>query len=71
MCMGALLTCMSVYHMHAMCPRKPEGDGESLGPGVTDGCKLLCGCWDLNPGPLEEQLILFTAESSLQLQLTL
>ena len=21
---------------------------------VTDSCELLCGCWELNPGPLEE-----------------
>ncbi|EDL07775.1 mCG1044125, isoform CRA_b [Mus musculus] len=25
-----------------------------------------CGCWDLNSGPSEEQLVLFTAEPSLQ-----
>jgi len=24
-------------------------------------CDLLCGSWDLNPGPLEEQPVLFTA----------
>jgi hypothetical protein len=23
---------------------------------VTDGCEPPCGCWDLNSGPLEEQL---------------
>jgi hypothetical protein len=22
---------------------------------VTDGCEPPCGCWELNPGPLEEQ----------------
>ena len=25
-----------------------------------------CGCWDLNSGPLEDQAVLLTAESSLQ-----
>jgi hypothetical protein len=23
---------------------------------ITDGCEPPCGCWDLNSGPLEEQL---------------
>jgi hypothetical protein len=34
--------------------------------GVTDNCQLPCGCWELNLGPLEEQLVLLTAEPSLQ-----
>lgn len=25
--------------------------------GVTDSCKLTCGCWELNPGSLEERLL--------------
>ena len=33
---------------------------------ITDGCEPLCGCWDLNSGPLEEQSGLLTAEPSLQ-----
>ena len=33
---------------------------------ITDGCESPCGCWDLNPGPLEEQPVLLTAEPSLQ-----
>ena len=35
---------------------------------ITDGCEPLCGCWDLNSGPLEEQLVLLTSEPSLQLR---
>jgi hypothetical protein len=39
----------------------------SSGTGVTDNCELLCGCWELNSAPLEEQPVLLTAEpSSLQ-----
>ena len=34
--------------------------------GVTDSCKLPSGCWELNPGPLEEQPVLSTAEPPLQ-----
>ena len=32
---------------------------------ITDGCESPCGCWELNSGPLEEQSVLLTAESSL------
>jgi hypothetical protein len=34
--------------------------------GVTDSYKLPCRCWDLNSGPLEEQLVLLIADSFLQ-----
>ena len=37
----------------------------------TDSCEPPCGCWELNSGPLEEQLVFLTAEPSLQLPLTL
>jgi hypothetical protein len=23
------------------------------GTGVRDGCEALCGCWEVNPGPLQ------------------
>jgi E3 ubiquitin-protein ligase NEDD4 len=36
---------------------------------VTGSCELPCGCWELNPDPLGEHLVLPTAEPSLQLQL--
>ena len=40
--------------------------GQKRAPGlITDGCKLPCGCWELNSGPLEEQAMLLTAEPSL------
>lgn len=29
-------------------------------PGVTDSYELPWGCWELNPGPLEEQPVLLT-----------
>jgi hypothetical protein len=38
----------------------------SPGTGVTDRCELPCGCWELSPGPLEEQPVLLTTEPSLQ-----
>ena len=33
---------------------------------IRDGCEQPCGCWDLNSGPLDEQLVLLTTEPSLQ-----
>jgi hypothetical protein len=41
---------------------KPE---EGIGA-ITDGCEPPYGCWELNSGPLEEQLVLLTTEPSLQ-----
>ena len=42
-----------------------EGVG-SLGTRVTDSCGLSCGCWELNPGPLGEKLMLLTTEPPFQ-----
>ena len=39
--------------------------GQIPGNGVTDSCELPCGCWEVNPGPLEEQPVLLTTEPSL------
>lgn len=33
---------------------------------ITDGCEPPCGCWELNSGPLEEQSVPLSSESSLQ-----
>ena len=48
-----------VYHMYAGALRSP-------GTGVTDGCEPPCGCWELNPGPIEEKPVLLATEPSLQ-----
>jgi hypothetical protein len=32
---------------------------------IIDGCEPPSSCWELNSGPLEEQLVLLTAEPSL------
>jgi hypothetical protein len=45
-----------------MCvPWKSEEVVVCLGTGVK-----LCGCWELNPSPVEEQLVPLNTESSLQ-----
>lgn len=38
------------------------------GAGVTGGCELQCGCWELNLGPLQKQGVLLTDELSFQPQ---
>jgi hypothetical protein len=39
---------------------RPEEGIKPFETGVTDSC----GCWELNPGPLEKQPVALTAESS-------
>ena len=60
MCVSVLLKCMSVHHhMGAWCPWK---SGEQA-PWNWSFWQLweVCECWELNPGPLQEQVFL-TAE---------
>ena len=40
----------------------------SSGTGAMDGCESPCGCWGWNPGPLQDQHMLLTAEPSLYTQ---
>lgn len=56
--------CMNVYHIHACCPESSEEGIGSPKAGVMDGCVPSCGFWELNPGPLQEQVLL-TAEPPL------
>jgi hypothetical protein len=44
------ILCALVFCLH-VCLRY---SARSPGAGVTDCYELLCGCWELNPGPLEE-----------------
>ena len=61
-----LSVCMSEQHLCPWCPWNPEEGVQLPRTGVTDGCELLCGCWETNPGPLQEQPLFLTAEPSLQ-----
>lgn len=36
-------------------------------PGVTDSSESLPGCWEFNPGPVEEQPVLLTTEPDLSI----
>ena len=51
------------------CPqRRFQGQGVSdpPGTGATDDCEPACGCWESNPGLLEDQPVPLTAEPGLQ-----
>ena len=37
-----------------------EEDMGSPRAGITDGCELTCGCWELSVGVLEEQSVFHT-----------
>lgn len=55
---------MSAYHVSA-CARGDEKGVRFSGPGVMDGCELLCWCWESKPFPLHEHVLL-TAGPSFQ-----
>ena len=68
--MGALPACTSVHHVSIWFSEQPEEGTESPETGATNGCELPRGCWESNPGPLEEQPVLLTIEQSPQPSLT-
>ena len=55
-----------IYFMYMSIPLLSSDTPEEASDPITDGCEPPCGCWELNSGPLEEQLMLLTAEPSLQ-----
>lgn len=62
---ATLTTCMSVDHMHARCSHKPHVGNGFPGTTVTYSCEPPCVCWNPNPGPLEEEHVLLTAEPTI------
>lgn len=60
---------MSVHHMQANRGQKREWDLYKWK--YMDGCEPLCRYWELNLCPLQEDLMLLTAELSLRTKLTL
>lgn len=53
---------MSVYYVHAWCPRKPEEVMRFLGIRVINSHEPPCECWELNLDSQEEWPILLTAD---------
>lgn len=64
MCVDVLFALMSVSHIRPWCLCRPEEGIGPLGTGILDSRDLPWGCWESNPGPLEEQTILLIIESS-------
>lgn len=60
--MNNLSICMYVHHVHVWCLLRPEEEIGSLEIRITEGCKLLCGCWELNLDSLEGKPMLLTSE---------
>lgn len=58
--MCVLFVCVSVPHAY-VCPQKLE-EGMGCLRTADINWELPCGCWELNIGPLEEQLVLLAAE---------
>jgi hypothetical protein len=53
-----LPVCICIYYMHAWCPWRSEEGVRCPGTEIIiDGCKLPCGCWELNLGPLSPVLL--------------
>lgn len=63
-CMDILPACMYMYGTHVL--QKSEENIRSPGTIITGDCELLCGCWELNPGPLQELQVPLTAEPTPQ-----
>lgn len=48
---SVLIACMFTHHLHVWYLKRPEVGLGFPETGVTDGCELPCGCWELNPVP--------------------
>jgi hypothetical protein len=66
-----MCVCIRMYMCICMyvrvCAPCIEGQGglrdiELLATGVIGGCETLCGCWELNPSPVQQQQVLLTNE---------
>jgi hypothetical protein len=57
---------MYIYQVHACYPGRSEESARSSGTGVMDIYEPPYRYWEQKPGPLQEQQVLLTTESSLQ-----
>ena len=64
--MSTLPKFMYVYSVCVRCLWRTEKDIGAPGTGIIDDCELLCGFWELNPGPLYEHPVFLASEPSLQ-----
>ena len=68
MCASSLPICLSVQHTSLWHPQKSGKGIGSTETGVTDFEPPICGCWELNLGPLQEQQGLLMIDPILQPQ---
>lgn len=66
-CQTHLCVCLCLCMCTEAVPSTCREGAWSLGTGVRDGYEPPCGCWKLNPGPLQEKLMLLTTGPSFQL----
>lgn len=66
MCLTVLPPCMYTHTRHAL-SGLCRGQKKTLDPrtGDIDGCWPPCRCWDLNPGPQQEQQVPLLGEPPL------
>lgn len=55
--------CIGAHYVCARYPWRPEEGTGCPGTGVMDSCEPLCGCWESNPDPLQQQVLLTTEPS--------
>jgi hypothetical protein len=55
-----------IYYVYSILPACMPTGQKRASDSITDGCEPPCGGWELNSGPLEEQLVLLSSEPSLQ-----
>lgn len=60
-----MFACMYV----CVCPMRPEEGVRFPRTCVTDSYELQCGCWVLNPGPLQKQSVILIVELTVELPL--
>ena len=56
---------ISVHHICEV-PSEVRGGARAPGARATEGCELPFGCWEQNPGPLQEQKVDLRTEPSLK-----
>lgn len=61
-----MFICVNMCRQFVFAQGGPEEGVGFAGIGAIGSCKMPCGCWGLNWGPVEEQSALCAAEPSLQ-----
>ena len=64
--MRVSLVCLNLHSLHVWCLQRPEEDTGFHAIKVTGVYEPPCGSWEPDLGPLQEQQVLLTTESSLQ-----